>query len=490
MVKQDSKIIWKLQYLLQDIIAYDATFDCEVTGLALDSRKIKPGDIFFAYPGTATDGRKFIDNAIINGAVAIIAEQGFNFKKFPIPLIHTTDLQNKVGHIAARFYSSPSKTSISNSIIIGITGTNGKTTCSQLIARCLQESHMPCATIGTLGFGFPDQLSSFDLTTPDPILLQKQLSLFREQGVKAIAMEVSSHSLTQGRLAGTDFQIAIFTNLSRDHLDYHGDMENYWQAKRRLFTDFKIQTAIMNIDDQYGIRLQNDIKREVRQITYSLMNTKADIFTSNVELTNQGIKATVHTPWGKGIIHSCLLGRFNLSNLLAVIACLGSLEISLPEILMNITKMPRITGRMQAFGGDKQPLVVVDFSHTPDALAQALQALKEHCQGELWCVFGCGGNRDQGKRPQMAAIAERYADHIIITNDNPRHEDPEKIIQDIKTGLLCPQAVKVELDRRAAMTYAIQRAKAQDIILIAGKGHETYQQIGDKKIPFNYSNIF
>lgn len=476
---------WSLKKLLLGIIVCNDIPDCSVSGLALDSRNVKKGDVFFAYPGLTSDGRKFIDDAIANGAVAIVAESDQPIKNVSVPLILTSSLQKNIGKIAARFYGNPAD----KMTMIGVTGTNGKTTCTQLIARCLEKANIKCAVIGTMGVGFPDSLSDAALTTPDPILLQKQLAQFHHEGAEAVSMEVSSHSLEQNRISGMSFQVGIFTNLSRDHLDYHQNMEAYFNAKCKLFTDYNIKTAIINIDDKYGRELLEKLTDKINVITYAIQNEKADVRASDVKLTDKGIQAVVHTPWGKGDLQSHLLGRFNLSNLIAIVACASTFDISLDTILTIVKTLPRVNGRMQAFGGVTRPLVVVDYSHTPDALAQALQALKEHCKGELWCVFGCGGERDSGKRPQMGQMAECFADKVVITNDNPRHEDPEKIVVDIKAGLSCPQDVKVELDRLAAIEYVLSAAKPGDIVLVAGRGHEAYQQIGDKKLMFSDAKV-
>ncbi len=457
-----------------------------INGLTLDRRKVKGGDLFLAYPGAASDARDYIQNAINDGAVAVLVEKsGFKPKQvYSVPVIAVAELQSKLGHIAAEFYDHPSR----KMQIIGITGTNGKTSCSHFIANALQLNQITCGIIGTLGVGFPGKLDYGVHTTPDAVSLQQMLFDLCNQGAKAVAMEVSSHGLEQGRLAGIDFNIAVFTNLSRDHLDYHGDMENYSAAKKRLFFMPKLKHAVINADDEFGEKLLDEVPKQVKTIGYSITNTPVKtscVRASDIKTTAKGFVTEVLTPWGDGILHGNLLGRFNVSNLLAVLAVLGVMKIPLAQILQSLEQLKTVPGRMQAFGGGKNPVVVVDFAHTPDALEKALVGLRAHCKGNLWCVFGCGGDRDRGKRSLMGQIAEQYSYHIIVTNDNPRTEDPQDIINDIVEGLLCPWAAEIERNRGSAIAHAIDCAKQNDIILIAGKGHEPYQIIGTDKIPFS-----
>ncbi len=475
-----------LHKLLELVEIKNSDLTQEISGLTLDSRKVKAGDLFLAYPGAESDGRKFIQSAIDNGAVAVLAEKiGFESKQnYSVPVIVVTDLQKQVGHIAAEFYDHPSR----KMRIIGITGTNGKTSCSHFIANALQLNQIPCGIIGTLGTGMPEKLDYGTHTTPDAITLQQMLFELYKQGAKAVAMEVSSHGLEQERVTGIEFNTAVFTNLSRDHLDYHGDMANYSAAKKRLFFMPKLKYAVINVDDEFGKKLLDDIPKQVNTIGYSIADTVAKVpcvRASNIQATEKGFTAEILTPWGDGILHGNLLGQFNVSNLLAVLTVLGSMKIPLAQILQSLEQLKTVPGRMQAFGGGKKPVVVVDFAHTPDALEKALLGLRVHCRGNLWCVFGCGGDRDRGKRPLMGQIAEQYSDHIIITNDNPRTEDPQNIIDDIVEGLLCPWAAEIERNRGSAIAHAIDCAKQNDIILIAGKGHEPHQIIGTDKIPFS-----
>lgn len=468
--------------------------DLNITGLCIDSRKVMPGDLFIAYPGTQTDGRQYIDQAISQGAAAVIYENSPDFSLETIhpaiPIIPIPNLQDHLGKIASTFYENPSQ----NMEMIGVTGTNGKTTCTQLIAQTLQSLEIPCGVIGTLGYGFPPEpLTPNVNTTPDPVTLQSQLA-FLKQKANIVAMEVSSHALQQKRTQGIEFDVGVFTNLSHDHLDYHETMERYWEAKQILFKNYPLKYTVINLDDTHGQALAHDLKNKVPVIGYTLQENEVPcandlrvIKAQQVRLSSKGIQAKIVSPFGEGLLKSPLLGRFNLSNLLASLGaiCLLHPQLEFETILAHLSKAKTISGRMQTLGGKKQPLIVIDYAHTPDALKQSLMALREHTQGKLWCVFGCGGDRDQGKRPLMGQIAEHYSDQLIITDDNPRNENPKEIVKQITDGLSCPWAAEIEHDRKIAIAHAVECAKAGDIILIAGKGHEHYQYILDRKIAFN-----
>lgn len=476
-----------LKTLLVDITEVRPELDREISGLTTDSREVQPGHLFIAYPGLEQDGRDYIADAIKKGASAVVCEaQGFaENNNAVVPVIAVANLQRRVGEIAARFYDYPSR----KMTIVGITGTNGKTSCTQFLAQALEANQVKCGVIGTLGVGFPTKLSYGVYTTPDPIALQKELYAMQQQDTQVVAMEVSSHGLEQGRVTGVEFNIAVFTNLSQDHLDYHGDMFSYGEAKKLLFHRPELEHAVINIDDEFGRKLIDEIAADVDVIGYSIeespLNQPQMVKAHDIQQNAKGFVAEITTLWGDGILKSKLLGRFNVSNLLAVLAVLGLMKISVPQALTSLGQLGTVPGRMQIFGGGIHPLVVVDFSHTPVALEQALKALRAHCSGVLWCVFGCGGDRDRGKRPIMGQIAEHHSDRIIITDDNPRTEDPQSIVNDILQGLLCPWAAEIERDRGAAIAHAIDCAKAGDIILVAGKGHEPYQTIGTEKIPFS-----
>lgn len=486
--KQDNQVKISLQKLLQGIIDVPASAEKNITGISLDSRTVRPGTLFLACLGEQYDGRKYIQEAITQGAVAVVAEgenNKINQDKYAdIPILSVQDLKKYVGIIAGRFYDDPSAAMT----VIGITGTNGKTSCSQFIARSLQMAGQSCGIIGTLGAGFPDHLEAVSLTTPDPVTLQQELASFKQQGAAAVSMEVSSHSLAQQRVQGIHFTTAVFTNLTRDHLDYHGDMIHYAAAKRQLFEMPGLRYAVINLDDEYGRQFLKQMPASIRVYGYSIADHEASVpvvRAENIHLNEKGFSATIKSPWGEGELHSQLMGRFNLSNLLATLTVLNLLKIPFAQTLQYLSAMTTVPGRMQIFGGDKQPIVVVDYAHTPDALEQALKALREHCQGKLWCVFGCGGERDRGKRPMMAQVAEKMSDQVIVTDDNPRCEYSQKIIEDIVQGFLYPHAVITIPDRRMAIQHAINTAKVGDVILIAGKGHEPYQIIGKEKLPFS-----
>ena len=483
----------KLSDLLQDIANIDAEHDCIITGIAIDSRVVKYGNLFLAYSGAISDGRDFIAEVIHKGALAVLCEDklpsGLTLSK-TIPVIVVPNLKSKIGLIAAKFYDYPAR----KLTVIGVTGTNGKTSTTHYIATVLTKLGVACGVIGTIGVGFPGKLKPMINTTSDPVTLQRCLFELNKSGAKAVAMEVSSHGLAHGRVNGIDFSIGVFTNLTRDHLDYHGTMANYGDVKKSLFLQYNLKHAVINADDEFGRGLIQELKDSINVYAYTTSDVAIDgiqmVRAQNIELNLAAISADVATPWGSGLLKSRLLGRFNLSNLLAVLAVLGVMKVDVNEALTIISELEAVNGRMQVFGGKQnKPLVVIDYAHTPDALEQALLTLREYCHGALWCVFGCGGDRDRGKRPIMGKVVERCSDHIIITNDNPRTEDPKHIVDDILQGLLCPWAVEVEYDRMAAIGYAINNAKPDDVILIAGKGHEEYQIIGKEKLPFSDKEV-
>ncbi|MDR3492040.1 MAG: UDP-N-acetylmuramoyl-L-alanyl-D-glutamate--2,6-diaminopimelate ligase [Gammaproteobacteria bacterium] len=479
----------KLSVLLHDFKLPQIN-DKDIVGLCLDSRILQKGELFFACKGANLDATQFISDAIKKGASAVLYDasarlDGLDFET-DISIIPITNLNHQISKIAAIFFDHPAE----SLKIIGITGTNGKTSCSHFIAAALQNLTIPCGVIGTLGNGIYGNIQSGNLTTPDPITLQKLFFEFVKSGVKYVAMEVSSHSIDQGRINDVPFEIGIFTNLTRDHLDYHGDMETYGAVKKRLFTDYAVKYAVINIDDSFGRSLADAIFTTRDVIAYSTNEIKNFsmplVFARDIQFDITGLHAKISTPWGAGDLHVNVIGLFNLSNLLAVISALCILDIPLTKILESMSQLSSVPGRMQCFGGKKTlPLVVVDYAHTPDALEKTLQALREHTKGKLYCLFGCGGDRDKGKRPLMASIAERYADKIIVTNDNPRFENPESIVTDILLGFTNLDKVIIEYDRLLAIQTIISHAKAGDCVLIAGKGAETYQIIQDQKQPFS-----
>jgi len=463
-----------------------------VSTLCLDSREIRPGDTFVAVLGSVCDGRKFISNALNSGA-ALILEEASDDKfsasvKSPVPVVEVPYLAQNLSRIAARFYGEPSR----QMHLVGITGTNGKTTCSVLLAQLNSRLQKKSAVIGTLGFGLLDKLNTSSdlettgLTTPDAIRTQEILAELLEQGATTVVMEVSSHSLDQARVAAVNFDVAIFTNLSRDHLDYHGTLEAYGQAKRRLFEMPDVRCAIINGDDAYGESLARSLQEsQASVLRYSIVSADADIRVVNVEYSGQGVSADFMSPWGSGALNSQLLGPYNLSNLLAVIAAACEQGHSLKDVLAEVPNLLSVDGRMQSVDVTADIQVIVDYAHTPDALEKTLQALRPHTHNKLWSVFGCGGNRDLGKRPLMAAISESLADHVVATSDNPRHESPEAILADVAAGFKSSHAHRILVDRREAIAYALAQAEPGDTVLIAGKGHEDYQLVGDQVLPFS-----
>lgn len=457
----------------------------EITGLSLDSRTVKSGDLFFAYSGTHLDGKKFIDDAIQKGARAVLVESDDQaiVNKDGVPIIPVPHLKQKVSELASRFYFHPAK----KIKMIGITGTNGKTSCSHFIAAALQQLNIPCGIIGTLGSGFYGKINPGSLTTPDPITLHSIFAEFVAQGAKMVAMEVSSHSIDQGRVQGIEFEVGVFTNLTRDHLDYHGTMEAYGATKRKLFDTPLTKKAVINADDTFGHQLLNSLNRKAltgySQVSSELF--KPIVTATQIQLYDSGIQAYITSPWGGGKLKTSLIGQFNLSNVLAALTTLCLLDVPFNDALHSLSHLTPVSGRMQALGGGDKPLVIVDYAHTPDALEKVLNALKSHCNGKLYCLFGCGGDRDRGKRPLMAAVAQRFADVICVTDDNPRTEDAKQIVADIMQGFSSKNLIQVEHDRAKAIQTLIQQAKPEDCVLIAGKGAELYQQVGNEKIPFS-----
>lgn len=450
--------------------------------LTLDSRKVRPGDLFLAVPGMAQDGRAHVADAIARGAsaVAFEAEGALAMTAHSAELVPIKGLANQLSAIAGRFYGEPSR----GLRLVGVTGTNGKTSVSQLLAQALDLLGERCGIVGTLGTGFFDALQSGRHTTPDPVAVQANLADLKQAGARAVAMEVSSHGLDQGRVTALDFDVAVYTNLSRDHLDYHGSMEAYGAAKAKLFAWPELKCRVINIDDEFGRQLAAE-QRQSRLIDYSLSDAAAYLYCREASFDDHGVRALLVTPQGEGHLHSPLLGRFNLSNLLAVVGALLGLNYGLDEILHVLPQLQGPVGRMQRFGGQQLPLVVVDYAHTPDALEKVLEALRPHVTGRLLCLFGCGGDRDRGKRPLMAAVAERLADVVLVTDDNPRTEDPAQIIADIRAGFAKPEAAEFVHGRGDAIARLIASAQIGDVVLLAGKGHEDYQEIAGVRHAFS-----
>lgn len=450
--------------------------------LTLDSRNVRPGDLFLAVPGGKLDGRAHIADALRRGAAAVAyeAEGASVLPMTDAPLIPVKGLAAQLSSIAGRFYGDASR----QLDLIGVTGTNGKTSVTQLVAQALDKLGKHCGLIGTLGTGFYGELVSGRLTTPDPIAVQATLYDLKKAGARAVAMEVSSHALDQGRVAALEFDIAVMTNLSRDHLDYHGSMDAYAEAKGKLFTWPDLRCRVVNIDDEFGRGLASQ-SHESRLISYSLKDSSASLYCREAHFDDTGVRATLVTAQGQHSLRSALLGRFNLSNVLAAVGALLGMDYPLDEILKVMPQLEGPVGRMQRLGGGALPLVVVDYAHTPDALEKVLEALRPHAKGKLLCLFGCGGDRDRGKRPLMAEVAERLADGVLVTDDNPRSEDPLQIFNDIRPGFAAPERARFVAGRGQAIEQLIAGASVDDVIVLAGKGHEDYQEIHGRRHDFS-----
>ncbi|MBI4193893.1 MAG: UDP-N-acetylmuramoyl-L-alanyl-D-glutamate--2,6-diaminopimelate ligase [Betaproteobacteria bacterium] len=482
-----------------------------------DSRQIRRGDTFVAYPGATSDGRDFIPQALGNGAAGVLWEsRGFAWNPaWNVPNLGVPDLRRRAGEIASHIYGQPS----ARLWVVGVTGTNGKTSCSQWIAQSLGRTGRKCAVIGTLGSGFPGALEATGNTTPDAVWLQASLMSFLRCGARAACMEVSSHGLEQHRLSGVKFDVALFTNISRDHLDYHGTMRRYRAAKARLFGWPSLKYAVLNLDDGFGVELASRAGG-ARVVGYGFARDRiprrnADRMLSvqgrNLRVHTGGISFDVTTPWGAASLSSRLIGGFNAANLLGSLATLLASDVSLEESIRALQRVKAVPGRTERYGGGSRPLVIIDYAHTPDALEKILIALREllpasRLEGpssrvqtkrslrsnsepgtrnpELICVFGCGGERDRGKRPLMGSIAAALADHVVITSDNPRSEDPQAIIRDIARGVRGAHAT-IEPDRSRAIRLAIGMAHRGDVVLVAGKGHERYQEVRGVRYPFS-----
>lgn len=478
-----------LRYLLAGTAVVPEKFaNVAIKGLQIDSRAVRPGDLFFAYPGLTTDSRQFITNAIQCGAQAVLVDKSGSWQDFNviqgIPVIPIVQLQRKLSELSGRFYGNPSN----ELSVIGITGTNGKTSTSQFIAAMLHMLEYKSAVIGTLGNGFidtkPQVLSSSGFTTPDAVALQKVFSELVSQGADAVAMEVSSHGLDQHRVEGVTIDVGVFTNLSHEHLDYHHNLVQYTAAKRRLFEMDCVQHKIINADDEVGRQFLQMFGESA--LSYSIQHDRADIYAYQVALLANKIDAEINTPWGKGALSIPLMGKFNLSNVLAAIGAICSLGVELDKVLSCVARLSPVPGRLEMIPTEEsEPTVLVDYAHTPDALTTILQTLRSHTGGKVWCVFGCGGDRDRSKRSKMGLTVSNLADVAVVTSDNPRSEEPQQIIKDIIGGMLGEAEVVIEEERALAIDSAIAQAAADDIVVIAGKGHEDYQEIKGKKYRFN-----
>ncbi|PWC16859.1 UDP-N-acetylmuramoyl-L-alanyl-D-glutamate--2,6-diaminopimelate ligase [Brenneria corticis] len=463
---------------------------CALREMTLDSRVAAAGDLFVAIVGHQTDGRRYIPQAIAQGVAAIIAEaegeaaDGDVREMHGIPVVYLSNLHQRLSALAGRFYRQPAE----KLQLVGVTGTNGKTTTAQLLAQWSQALGETSAVMGTVGNGLLGHVAPTGNTTGSAVEVQQVLRQLVDQGATFAAMEVSSHGLVQNRVAALPFAAAVFTNLSRDHLDYHGDMERYEAAKWSLFADHRVGQTIINADDDVGRRWLDKLPDAV---AVTMENNLVPgcrgrwLKATGIDYHDRGATIRFDSSWGNGEIASRLMGAFNVSNTLLALATLLSLGYSLDRLISAGAHLQPVCGRMEVFSAPGKPTVVVDYAHTPDALEKALEAARLHCAGQLWCVFGCGGDRDKGKRPLMGGIAEQLADRVVVTDDNPRSEEPRAIVKDILTGLLDAGRVQVISGRAEAVTSAIMQAKENDVVLVAGKGHEDYQLVGNQRLDYS-----
>jgi UDP-N-acetylmuramoyl-L-alanyl-D-glutamate--2,6-diaminopimelate ligase len=486
----------KSKAMALDVLQRLADQRAMIEQLAADSRRCVPGTAFFAYPGEAADGRRYVADALARGASAVVWEsEGFAWDpKWQVPNVGVAGLKQQAGSIAHAFYGRPSETLW----VCGVTGTNGKTSCTQWIAAALDALGMRSGVIGTLGCGFPGALSGAQNTTPDVLALHAMLAEMKRAGACAVAMEASSHGLAQGRTNAVAFDCALFTNLSHEHLDYHGSMDAYGAAKALLFEAPTLAAAVLNLDDVAGVRLAERARAGgLRTIGYSLMASSpvpgiVDQYLAarSIAFDGEAMQVRLTSSWGEADIALPHVGRFNVSNALGVLGCLLAYGVGFDAAIERLAALPPVAGRMQALGGAGVPLVVVDYAHTPDALEKVLHALRPVAEargGALVAVFGAGGERDAAKRPLMGAVAGRLADRVVLTSDNPRGEDPHAILEAIRAGV--GGASLLEPDRARAIAAAIDAATPQDVVLIAGKGHERTQEIAGEHRPFSDTDV-
>lgn len=471
-----------LAELLQD---YADAPPLPIQGIASDSRQLGEGYLFLACQGTNSHGLDYLAEAKEAGVSAVAYDTSTSVMPVDIgvPMIAIDDLGTKLGEIANRFFGRPSEALG----VFGVTGTNGKTTVAWLVAQCAQLMDERCGYLGTLGYGVDEIEGSQRLTTPGAVELHGRLAKFVEQGARYAAIEVSSHALSQGRVDGVRFEAALFTNLTRDHLDYHADMRDYFETKARLFLESDTRNRIVNLDSDFGSQLADRCGPDVITVSTKfnrVANGRRHVFVRAVVAHAWGSDVDFVSSWGDGRISLPLPGDFNVANAAIVLALMLQQGVSIDTACDVLSKVKAPPGRMERVLAEGVA-VYVDYAHTPNAIEAALRALRAHCRGKLWCVFGCGGERDAGKRPLMGRGSERLADCVVVTSDNPRSEDPGQIIDDVMSGFAQPERVTVIEDRAAAIAWAIGQAKDADIVLIAGRGHEAYQQIGEELLPFS-----
>lgn len=489
--------------LLKGMVGHDSLMqhgDIIVSGLVHDSRKAKPGDLFVAYHGHATHGLLYAVDAVNKGVNTVLwggdcdgAEEIIKQIASRAVCIYCDDLREKVGEIASRFYAYPS----SDLNMIGVTGTDGKTSITHFVAQCLDRPDDRCGILGTLGNGFIGDLEHTGMTTADALDVHQSLNAIRECGATRAVMEVSSHGLDQGRINAVYFDTAVFSNFSQDHLDYHETLEKYAEAKSKLFSMPGLRVAVINLDDAFGLELAEKCKKYLCVWGYSMqadvseLKSSADfiVHARSVEALEDGFNIKVKTPKGSGGFSIRLMGSFNVSNVLATLTTLLVSNIHFDDAITRLAELHPVAGRMETTSVAGKPVVIIDYAHTPKGLEAACRAVKQHYQGALWCVFGCGGDRDKSKRPLMAAVAEQFADRVVVTSDNPRHEDPQRIIDDVMQGFNHKAQIEVIIDRRQAIDFAISQAGVNDVVLLAGKGHESSQIVGDVHIAFDDRSV-
>lgn len=461
---------------------YEVPTDVQVMGLTEDSRQVGFGDLFCAYQGDSVDGKQYVPDAVRGGAVAILSDGEIGNGASELPVVMCPELRGELGEIAARFYQHPS----AEMDVIAVTGTNGKTSFTQLLAQALGSCGSDTGVIGTMGYGRLDALTDPGLTTPPAIGLQRRLSELQQDGCTAVVLEASSHGLVQGRLNGTDIQIAVMTNVTHDHLDYHGSFDAYVDAKCELFRFSGLRNAVINLDDPSAVRFLDVLSTYVLPVTYGRASKEADVRVERLEYLVSGIQLVCTTPKGAVDVTVPLLGSFNAENLLAVIATLIAMNWSTKQIEAALEALQPVAGRMEIIIRARTPTLIIDYAHTPDALAKCLDAVREHFgDRHVTCVFGCGGDRDTAKRPMMGGIAARRADQVVVTSDNPRSEDPERILEDVLRGIPPGSSIKRFVDRGEAIRDAIAHATDDAVVLVAGKGHEDYQELSAGRVAFS-----
>ena len=484
---------WLLNELLLEWVAVELPV-VEILGVCLDSRLVEQGDLYLALGGAQTHGMQYAEAAVASGAVAVaiapdsmdaFASSVQTLKNNNIPVISIDNLGSRCADIASRFYREPDQ----SMTLIAVTGTDGKTSVCRFIAQAFGSIEQKCGYIGTLGWGLGDKLQSTELTTPDVVTLRRMLASLRDQGASMVALEASSHGLAEGRLDGLALDVAVLTNIGRDHLDYHKTIEAYRAAKAALFSWPGLTSMVVNAGDSLGHELlqqSSTVKRVAYRVTTDFLSAHdiVDIQADQISAHDAGLQFTLVDGGTREVVNSPLLGRFNVENLLACYGSLRACGVAANEARHCLQSVTPVDGRMERFGGEHVPTVVVDFSHTPQALSTAIEAVRVHCKGKLWVVFGCGGDRDAGKRAPMATAAEQ-ADYVVLTDDNPRTESSLDIINEVMKGFSNPSVVTVIAERAKAIKHAVQQAQADDLVLVAGKGHEDYQIIGKTKFPFS-----